>query len=92
MIEGLTKNDLDDLGSVLLDCMQGYSRPVERRELQYVKEQRSMNQVFGLTNAEHWSGSKQLIDYLDDLFSEQRSARAKLLRPVSHALRLTFLI
>jgi hypothetical protein len=82
-IESQAKQDLVDLGLVLLDCMEGHVLPAEKRQQQFVKEQRKNNKVFGLSKAELWSGSKQLIDFLDELFDDERSACAKQLRPVS---------
>jgi hypothetical protein len=70
--------------------MDGHVLPIEKRQSQFVKQQRQNNKVFGLGKAELWSGSKQLIDFLDDLFSEERTAQTKFARPVSifihHAL------
>jgi hypothetical protein len=51
-----------------------------------VKAQRRANRVFGLTHAEKWSGSKQLIDFLDDIFDEERSIQSKFQKPVSMML------
>ncbi|EMD97596.1 hypothetical protein COCC4DRAFT_27063 [Bipolaris maydis ATCC 48331] len=74
-------NDLVDLGFVLMECMEGRSLPPHKRSLSFVKSQRERNKVFGLHNAENWSGSKNLIDFLDELFNEKRSADAKYTRP-----------
>ena len=79
------EKDLTDLGLVLLDCMEGHVLPAERRKSQFIKEQRQHNKVFGLGKAELWSGSKQLIDFLDELFNEDRPAHMKFTRPVSIA-------
>ncbi|KAJ6201924.1 hypothetical protein J3E72DRAFT_370878 [Bipolaris maydis] len=74
-------NDLVDLGFVLMECMEGRSLPPHKRSLSFVKSQRERNRVFGLHNAENWSGSKNLIDFLDELFNEKRSVDAKYTRP-----------
>lgn len=37
--------------------------------------------MFGLGHPEHWSGCKQLIDFLDDLFNLEKSASVKFLKP-----------
>lgn len=65
---------------VLLACMEGTSRSFDARE---VREQRAINKVFGLRDPEKWSGQKQLVDFVDDLFSRQRRASLKFTRPVS---------
>jgi hypothetical protein len=63
--------------------MEGRHLPAKRRQIEFVKEQRALNKVFGLTQPEQWSGCKQLIDFLDELFSDQRSRSAQLTKPVS---------
>jgi hypothetical protein len=79
--------DLTDLGFVLLECMEGHPLPQERRDTRRIRDQRKANQVFGLTNAEKWSGSKQLVDFLDDVFNEERSTNSKFQKPVSYDIR-----
>ena len=82
--DGISENrDLPDLGLLLLDCMEGHVLPPEKRQLDYINRQRQRNRVFGLSKAELWSGSKQLIDFLDELFNTDRSARSRFARPVS---------
>ena len=71
--------------------MEGHLIPDGRRKVEFVKEQRAANRVFGLTEPEHWSGSKQLIDFLDELFNEKRSAQSKLSKPVCLLLILRIL-
>lgn len=75
--------DLTDLGFVLLDCMEGHKIPGDRRNKAFVLNQRDRNRVYGLKNAEHWSGSKHLIDFLDVLFAQDKTAALKMSRPVS---------
>jgi hypothetical protein len=77
------KTDLDDLGFVLFDCMEGHLLPADRRNRQLVQQQRKAYKVFGLTNAEKWSGSKQLMDFLDDIFSDDRITGMKFIQAVS---------
>ena len=72
--------DLEDLGLVLLSCMDGGLPRILTAE--HVREERATNKVFGLTDAERWSGAKQLIDFLDDLFLFRRRPAAKFERPV----------
>jgi hypothetical protein len=55
----------------------------ERRDQKLVQERRRSNKVFGLTSAEKWSGAKQLIDFLDDIFITDRSTFSKFTKPVS---------
>lgn len=52
--------------------------------IEEVRQQRATNKVFGLTDCERWSGHKQLVDFVDDLFSTRRKWQAKYERPVSH--------
>lgn len=75
--------DLVDLGLILLDCIEGHVLLLEKRQLDYINGQQQRNRVFGLSKAELWSRSKQLIDFLDELFNRDRSARMKFARPVS---------
>lgn len=50
-----------------------------------VRECRASNQVFGLREPEKWSEHKQLVDFIDDIFSPQRRSTAKFMRPVRSA-------
>lgn len=77
-----SNTDFIDLGLVLLECMEGHPHSIDKRQLAFVKAQRALNRVFGLTQPERWSGCKQLIDFLDELFNEKRSALAKISKPV----------
>lgn len=77
----MPNTDLEKLGLLLLQCMDGDST-VENSDIRRVREHRALNKVFGLRKPEHWSGAKQLIDFLDDLFSEERSAEAKIEKTV----------
>ncbi|KAF2439140.1 hypothetical protein P171DRAFT_490574 [Karstenula rhodostoma CBS 690.94] len=70
-------SDLIDLGFVLLECMEGRILPAEKRSKDFILEQRTANRVFGLTNAEIWSGCQDLIDFLDELFNERRTVSAR---------------
>jgi hypothetical protein len=54
----------------------------KRRTAADVRDLRATNKVFGLSNAERWSGCQQLIDFIDDLFSAERSAMVKIKKPV----------
>lgn len=47
-----------------------------------VRECRASNKVFGLSDPERWSEHKQLVDFIDDIFSVQRQPAAKLTNPV----------
>ncbi|KAF2835321.1 hypothetical protein M501DRAFT_1061069 [Patellaria atrata CBS 101060] len=73
-------DSLQDLGFILLECMEG--RPAEtKRDIDFIKKQREQYKVFGLHNAEAWSGCKQLIDFLDELFNVDKEFTAKIQRP-----------
>jgi hypothetical protein len=62
--------------------MEGQSRD-EIRDITYIQKQRDRNKVFGLRNPESWSGCKQLVDFLDDIFNISKDMRTKLDKPVS---------
>ncbi|KAK4551780.1 stress-activated protein kinase signaling cascade [Recurvomyces mirabilis] len=47
------------------------------RTAEDVRCERATNRVFGLKDAERWSGCKQYIDFLDDLFTLSRRPSAK---------------
>jgi hypothetical protein len=70
--------------------MEGHAIQPERRNTASVQEQRRNKRVFGLNNAEYWSGSKQLIDFLDELFCQEKTAMTKFSRPV--ILRIYLLV
>ena len=50
--------------------------------IQLAKEQRNKSQVFGIEDAERWSASKHLVDFLDDLLNEAKLPSAKYSTPV----------
>lgn len=76
-------SDLKDLGFVLLECMEGHALPTEKHSMEFIAGQRAANRVFGLTDAEQWSGCKEMVDFLDELFNENKTASAKYSKPVS---------
>ena len=80
-----TSVDLDDLGLLLLECMEGTAMSSARSAAD-VRKQRGTNKLFGLPNACQWSSETDLIDFIDDLFCESRSPATK----VSHPVRLEF--
>jgi hypothetical protein len=49
-----------------------------------VRECRASNKVFGLSDPERWSEHKQLVDFVDDIFSAQRRHVVKFAKPVGH--------
>ena len=67
--------DLEDLGRLLIDCMNGTISP--HHTAHFVREERRANRVFGLVSPERWSGNKTLIDFLDDLYSLSRPVEQK---------------
>ncbi|KAF2028952.1 hypothetical protein EK21DRAFT_90168 [Setomelanomma holmii] len=66
---------------IVVDCMEGRVLSGERRDHRLVQERRRSNKVFGLTFAERWSGAKQLIDFLDDIFITDRPIFSKFIKP-----------
>ncbi|KAH7033985.1 hypothetical protein B0J12DRAFT_732031 [Macrophomina phaseolina] len=76
----LPNTDFDGLGLALLQCMDGQVDRV-KRDVEYVREQRALNKVFGLKEPEPWSGAKQLVDFLDELFNHEKSVDAKVEKP-----------
>lgn len=61
--------------------MEGKSRGSDKTTA-YVRAEREANRVFGLEKPHEWSACKLLIDFLDDLFCKDKSATAKLAKPV----------
>jgi hypothetical protein len=76
----LPNKDLEDLGIVLLSCMLGAETEYSPDE---VRDLRRQNKVYGLTEPERWIGSKELLDFLDLLFDEDRTPLSKLAKAVS---------
>lgn len=78
--------DLEALAVVVAQCMDGKvfetdgSRDVAKR----MRAQK--RQVFGIQDAERWSGSKQLIDFLDEMLGT-KLPDVKLNLPVSQCKR-----
>lgn len=79
-----TSTDIEGLGIVLLHCMGGSISDLTPTR---VREYRALNKVFGLTNPDKWSEHKQLVDFIDDVFSDQRHLLAKFKKPVRHEKR-----
>jgi hypothetical protein len=80
--EHTTNHDLECLGLVVLECMNGAPKK-KLRDLEEVRRLRGSNKTFGLDNGEQWSGCKLLVDFLDNLFNFHVPAIAKLQNPVS---------
>lgn len=75
-----TNDDLEALGLVMLACMEpATERP---RTANSVRRERATNKVFGIVDGEKWSDAKQLMDFMDDLFSLGRQPATKFLKPV----------
>ncbi|KAK7178713.1 hypothetical protein PSPO01_15242 [Paraphaeosphaeria sporulosa] len=72
--------DLQQLGLTIVECMEGTASQ-RLRNIEYIRMQRKANRMFGLENGERWSGCKLLVDFLDDLFNEEKQAVAKFERP-----------
>lgn len=65
----------------MLNCMEGRLTDLT---VTRVRESRASNKVFGLSDPERWSEHKQLVDFVDDIFSSQRRHVVKFMKPVSH--------
>lgn len=76
-----TSVDLEGLGITLLNCMEGRLTDLT---VARVRECRASNKVFGLSDPERWSEHKQLVDFVDDIFSAQRKHVVKFTKPVGH--------
>jgi hypothetical protein len=87
--EQTSNSDLECLGSAVLECMNGAPKK-ELRNLEEVRRLRDSNKTFGLDNGEKWSGSKLLVDFLDNMFNKQIPAIAKLEKPVGTDLTHVF--
>lgn len=74
-----TGTDLEGLGIAILNCMEGTLSDLTATR---VKECRASNKVFGLSSPEKWSEHKQLVDFVDDIFSAQRKPVVKFMKPV----------
>jgi hypothetical protein len=74
-------DDLHALGLLILRCME---QPSKRKVHTVAEVQEFMKQkkLFGLSNSERWSGCKQLVDFIEDLFSDVRPAPVKVQKPV----------
>lgn len=81
-------HDLEDLGSAILECMNGSSSE-HLRDRDEVRRLRKQNKMFGLANGEAWSGHKLLVDFLDHMFNGTIAVPAKLENPVSEIARCT---
>ena len=57
-----------------------------------IRESCAANKGLGLSNAERWSGSKQLVEFIDDLLSGRRRAKAKLAQPVRLVLQACYVL
>lgn len=78
--------DFEQLGLVLIECMDGKLRSQDNT-VAGAKRLRAANKVYGLNTAEKWSGCKQLIDLLDDMFSTERTPLAKMNKRVRRVLK-----
>ncbi|KAF2844489.1 hypothetical protein T440DRAFT_523468 [Plenodomus tracheiphilus IPT5] len=84
--EQTSNTDLESLGVVVLECMNG--SPNERlRDSKQVRRLRESNKTFGLENGENWSDQKLLVDFLDQMFNDSMPAIAKLDKPHRYLTR-----
>ncbi|GME34766.1 hypothetical protein GQ43DRAFT_443825 [Neofusicoccum parvum] len=80
--DAMPNSDLEQLGLLILQCMDGRNAG-NHADVGRVRQHRALNKVFGLTEPERWSGAKQLMDFLDDLFNREKCAETKITKPVS---------
>ncbi|KAA8613256.1 Pkinase domain containing protein [Pyrenophora tritici-repentis] len=78
--ESTPNRDLECLGIVVLQCMNGTPKK-ELRDLVEIRRLRESNKTFGLDNGGKWSGYKLLVDFLDNMFNANVPASAKLEKP-----------
>ncbi|KAL9093222.1 MAG: hypothetical protein Q9159_000399 [Coniocarpon cinnabarinum] len=75
------QTDLEALAAVLIQCMdQKIPAQPTHEYVNRIRAKRSESQVFGIDNAERWSGSKDLVDFLDDLLNENKLPSSKFAR------------
>lgn len=77
-----SNTDLEKLGVVILECMNGWPNE-DLRNPDEVRRLRELNKTFGLANGERWSDQKLLVDFLDNMFNVEVPAIVKLDKPVS---------
>ncbi|KAL9084625.1 MAG: hypothetical protein Q9165_007980 [Trypethelium subeluteriae] len=63
--------------------VQVISKAPQHRTIASVREQRTLNKVFGLNEPARWSGAKQLIDFIEELIDPDKSARHKIEKPMN---------
>ena len=79
--EQISSIDLEYLGVVVLECMNG--GPSDNlRNLEEIPKERACNRAFGLENGKRWSGCNSLVDFLDYMFSNSTTASMRLQKPV----------
>lgn len=88
-VDDAANYDLEHLGVVILECMKGAPN-ADLRDVADIRLKRQSNKLFGIDHGEKWSGCKLLIDFLDQLFNEDVSTRAKLNKQVGGTVRLLF--
>ena len=78
----MPNTDLEKLGFVLLQCMNGESLGAEFN-LAFIKNQRQKHKLYGIRSAEYWSQQKVLVDFLDELLWKDKPPAKKLESKVS---------
>jgi hypothetical protein len=69
--------DLKQLGYIVLEYING--RPwKDFYKVDFIRQQRAKNRVFSLKNPDKWSGYKDLIDFLEELFNTKKLVIIKL--------------
>ena len=69
--------DLKQLGHIVLKYMNGWLWK-DLCKVDFIKQQRAKNRVFGLEQPDKWSGDKVLINFLKELFNTKKPAIVKL--------------
>jgi hypothetical protein len=78
----MPNTDLEKLGFLLFQCMNGSSLGAEFN-LAFIKNQRQNHRLYGIRNAEYWSQHKDLVDFLDELLWKDKPPTRKLESMVS---------
>lgn len=74
--QAFPNTDLQDLGLVLLNVMN--SEAGTHLDANYVREQRLQNRLYGINDGERWSHCRSLIDFIDEMFTEEKAPVSKL--------------
>ena len=73
----MSNSDLEQLRHIVLKCINGQLWK-DLCEVNFIRQQRAKNRVFGLEQPDKWSRYKVLIDFLEELFNTEKPAIMKL--------------